>query len=419
MKIIGQLLISLVGAVTALGLAIAGCGTTNNYSNGGDPRVSDLGESCTRTADCKSGLVCAANVCLMTAMTSSDASTAGGEDGAMEAAIPSGPHLGLLRESCQKSSDCQAPLECIGNECSIVSYGLTSTGKSCSGECNTVADCCELPVNFTASLSYWYSSSGADAGLATYHPSVLLSNTRCQDLLTFLGGDTTECSKTTFSSTQLGLAQGCFLYATYCQCAASTWTCTNNQCSYSTPCEVPAIGSFTSSQCPAQSRSRTGLSTTCTVVAPATSGTCQAGCTTAADCIGKIPATTSHACSGTDAGTNTNCTCYQSACYFACTKDIDCAGGSMCDATTHLCKAAGCTMNSDCVRSLNNPRGQCVAGACALTCTKDIECSPPATICSSGVCKTSGCNSDTDCTGAQHLFCVTASSTPYSSAVTN
>jgi hypothetical protein len=419
MKISRQLLISLVGAVMAAGMAIAGCGTTNNYNGPGDVRASELGESCTRTADCKSGLVCGANVCLTAASTSIDASTTGGEDGGTEAAAPPGPHLGLLRESCQKSSDCQAPLECVNNECSIVSYGLTSTGKSCAGECNTAADCCQLPVNLTASLSYWYSSAGADAGLTTYHPAVFLSNTRCQDLLAYLGGDTMECGKTTFAGTQPGLAQACFLYATYCQCAASTWTCTNNQCAYAAPCEVPAIGSLTSSQCPAQTRTKTGLSTTCSVVAPATTGTCLAGCATASDCIGKVPAMTSHLCSGTDAGTNTNCTCYQSACYFACTRDIDCAGGSTCDATTHLCKAAGCTTNSDCVRSLNNPRGQCVAGVCALTCSTDIECTPPATICSGGFCKASGCNSDTDCTGAQHLFCVTATSTTYTSAITN
>src|ERR1035438_10391710 len=118
------------------------------------------------------------------------------------------------------------------------------------------------------------------------------------------------------------------------------------------------------------------------------------------------------------AGTG-DCTCYQSACYFKCTKDIDCASGSTCDTTTSLCKKSGCTTAGDCVQSTGNPLAQCNAGACQIACTNDVECAPPSTICASGFCKAAGCSSDANCTSSTHLFCVTATSTTYTSAVTN
>ena len=62
MKIVGRLLISLAGALAAASVAVVGCGTTNNINAGGG--TSALGESCTRTFDCKTGLVCEQNVCL-------------------------------------------------------------------------------------------------------------------------------------------------------------------------------------------------------------------------------------------------------------------------------------------------------------------------------------------------------------------
>lgn len=407
MKTAASLFVSLVSAAAAVGIAVVGCGTTNNIDTGGG--TSEVGESCTRTFDCKKGLVCEGNVCFPGANPGDGGAGDGGEGG-----VAIGPHLGLLNHACQTSSDCQSPLACLGGSCSIVDYMLTSTGKSCSGECNTVDDCCELPVNFSLFLSSWDSAAG-DGGYA-FHPGLSANNVRCEDILAFLGGSTAACSDPT-ATVYNGVSEGCFFYDTYCKCAPNTWSCTNNTCAYTTPCTV---SSTSIGGCPSETRAARGLSSTCSIVGGATTGTCQAGCATAADCSGKFPSGTGHACSAADAG-SPNCTCYQSACYFKCSRDVDCASGSTCDPATSLCKASGCTTDANCIQASGNPRGKCVSGACQTQCANDTECNPPSSICSSGFCKASGCSSDPDCalSGNTHLFCVTAAPTAYTSAVTN
>jgi hypothetical protein len=436
MKIVGRLLISLVGALAVAGAAVAGCSTTNNLNNG--QGTSGLGETCTRSFDCKTGLVCEQNVCLASAATTTPDGGVlpTGDSGTV---TPPGPHLGLLNESCQTSADCQSPFECIGQQCSVVSYGLTATGKSCA-ECKTAADCCELPVNVylttNAYLNPWYAAD-ADSGLLVAHgangstgnsaTSLLTENLRCQDLLAFVGGDATICANAaSFTLNQETLASACFLYNTYCgSCGANgPWTCTaGGQCSYSASCT--AVGTAVTelaNACPTASRLRSGFTTTCSSPDGGAGGTCTAGCAVDSDCAGKTPSDSTHACSSSDAGTPT-CTCYAgtSQCYFKCASDLDCAAGKACDAATHLCKTEGCTTDADCVQSLRNPMGKCTTGACTVACTKDTDCSPPSSICSAGSCLASGCTSDIDCTGYNaHAFCVTApGGTTYSSAVTN
>src|SRR5882672_6120868 len=165
MKIVGRILISLAGALAIVGAAVVGCSTTNNLNSGGG--TSDIGETCTRTFDCKSGLVCEQNVCLKAAPTTT---ADGGVLPVNDSGTP-GPHLGLLNESCQTSADCQSPFECINQSCTIVSYGLTVTGNTCQ-ECKTPADCCELPVGVGLTpgfyLSQWYTQS-VDGGVYTEH----------------------------------------------------------------------------------------------------------------------------------------------------------------------------------------------------------------------------------------------------------
>jgi hypothetical protein len=420
MKIVGRFLISLVGALAVAGAAVVGCSTTNNLNNG--QGTSGPGETCTRSFDCKTGYICEQNICLAAAPTTT-------VDGGVLPTGDSGPamtapHLGLLNESCQVSSDCQSPLECLGQRCSVVNYGLTATGKSCAGECNTPADCCELPVGFDPFLGEW-EAQPVDGGPFVFHPGLSTSNVRCEDLLGFIGGDATICSNpANFNVDTETLAEGCFLYNTYCgSCGASgPWACTNNQCVYTAACTQAGTVAALASTCPSETRTGRGLSTTCTVAAGATMGSCQAGCAADADCAGKVPTGSNHTCSAADAGAGgTNCTCYQSSCYFKCAGDLDCASGNTCDGATHLCKAAGCMADADCVQSLGNPRAKCVTNACQVACDNDSNCGPPATICSNGFCKASGCTSDSDCpaSGGAHEFCVTATATTYTGAITN
>ncbi len=419
MKIVGRVLISLAGTVALISAAIVGCSTTNNLDTGRG--TSGQGETCTRTFDCKDGFVCQQGVCFATAGSVSDGGVLG--DGGDGSVVTTGPHLGELRESCQTSRDCESPLECIGQECSVVNYGLTATGKVC-GECNTPADCCELPVGFSAGfLEYEVLSDGGFVNYVTLNQSSL----RCEDLLKFIGGDATVCSNAaTLPSYQQDLATGCFYYNTYCgSCGANgPWQCTNNSCVYTAPCT--SIGTVTAQavgSCPTETRLGHGLgSGTCNPTDGGVSGACAAGCSTATDCDGKIPTGTNHACSASDAGGGGNCTCNAGACYFSCKSDLDCAAGKTCDTTVHLCKTGGCTADADCIQSLGNPRAKCTMNTCSVACTKDTECNPPSSICSAGTCQAAGCTSDVDCTGGgAHSFCVAApmNTTQYSGAITN
>ena len=246
MKIVGRILLSLAGALALAGAAVAGCSTTNNLNNGGG--TSDIGETCTRTFDCKSGLVCEQNVCLKAAPTTAPD---GGALPTLDSGPAPGPHLGLLNESCQTSADCQSPFECIDLSCSVVSYGLTATGNTCQ-ECKTAADCCELPVGVSLTpgtyLDQWYTLA-VDGGVYTAHgangvtgvgaQALYTVSARCQDLLSFMGGDATICNDSAnFTVNETGLASACFLYHAYCgSCAASPpWACNSGQCSYTAPC---------------------------------------------------------------------------------------------------------------------------------------------------------------------------------------
>jgi hypothetical protein len=383
--------------------------------------TSGLGESCTRTFDCKSGYACEENVCLPIAVATGDAGIGDGGEGGV--GIPSGPHLGLLHESCQRSSDCQSPLECVGEQCTIVNYGLTATGKSCSGECLTATDCCEPPTNLDPGLGEWL-GVGPDGGTVA-HFAPTNGIVRCTDLLTYIGGDPGICGNVAaavanaFYVTDLGTA--CFDYKTYCQCAPNTWTCTAaNTCAYQAPCDT----SSPLTACPGTSRTGLPLNPRCNVVAGTTAGTCTAGCATDSDCANKFISSSDQYCSAADAGGGASCTCYQSSCYFKCAKDLDCAQGSTCDPTTSLCKASSsCTTDSDCVQTTRSAQGKCQMGTCALSCTDDNQCGAPPNICSNGLCATAGCSSDADCpaTGGPREFCVptpTGAAT-YSSSITN
>jgi hypothetical protein len=400
--------------VASVGVAgFAGCGTTtnNNLNTGGG--TSGEGESCTRTFDCKTGLACLQNFCVAEAVQVTDGGVEGGEGGTV--VIQTGPHLGGLNESCQVSADCASPLACLGNSCQPASYNLTATGKSCTGECNAPADCCELPTNFNA--DFFTSDTVVDGGFVEHVLPNSSAALRCEDIRSYIV-DLSYCSPA-YTLNNTYLAKACFDYNTFCQCAANTWACTNSQCVFGAPCSNTPN---TLTACPTETRGGRGLGSLCNVPGASTTGTCSTGCSVASDCNNKsIPTgNTSHTCLVAEGGAG-DCTCYQSTCYFKCTKDIDCASGSTCDATTSLCKKSGCATNADCIQSLGNAEAQCVTGVCQLGCKTDVECNPPSTVCSNGVCTAAGCSSDANCTSTNHMFCVTAptTSSPYSSAVTN
>jgi hypothetical protein len=419
MNIRGRAVLSFGGLSLTVGALLVACGSSSSSS--APPGESGPGQSCTQTSDCKSGqnLECLSNVCIVAATTTSptsDASAAAGDAGDAAVSAATGPHLGLVGEACQTTKDCSTGLDCVASEfgtvCEAVSYGLTPTGNTCSGECSTATDCCELPLDIE--LAYLTDASAFAQDVAVHS---------CQDVLTALGGSANVCTNGAVLNTYQKTA--CFYYETYCNCAAGTWACsTNHQCQYAAPCTEVAVNTL--GGCPSQNRVGASGESTCTIPTGTSQGSClpSNSCTATSDCNGKAVADVDGAtCADND------CTCYQSGCYLTCQGNLDCAAGSTCDTATSLCKTAGCTTSADCVTTTNNTTAQCLSGACKIPCSTDYQCNGGATgsapttfngqICSSGYCTPLGCSSNSDCSsGDVQLFCVTPPATGEHSAIT-
>jgi hypothetical protein len=416
----------LAGAAVALGVSIGGCSSSSNNSSSGP--LSAAGESCSRTADCGSGLVCVENTCVAKGTTTiNDAGVVIGADGGV-VVVDSGtvvpeaapPRLSAIGESCLTAADCAQGLTCIpsspyggGGICDVSSFGLTPTGKSCTGECNAPADCCELPLNSSVN------------GTPVHN---------CQDILTVvLNNDTSACAASPAPASSIGV--GCFLYSTYCaQNCSTNWSCTANQCSYKGTCSNSGVAF---NGCPAVTRTGHGLPSTCntqsnTCAAPTTVGVCNAD----TDCEGKATNDTGITCHGN------NCTCFKQGCYVKCGSDLDCHTGYSCNTTTKLCtENAACSTDADCALSTNVSNAKCSMGTCKVPCTNDHQCSGSGQVnnnylsgfggqvCGSdGFCAELGCSSDADCQnagtpGTVHFLCVTPTTTPavpgVQSAITN
>jgi hypothetical protein len=426
-------LATLAAAVAALGVSIAACSTTNNNAV---EHSSALGESCLTTADCSSG-VCVANTCVAAASaeggmgTSSGGSDSGGTSSGMAsssggsssgAVVPEAapPHLGVRGDVCSSTSDCGPSLDCIYTGagvgiCDLATYnlGAAATGKTCTGECNTAADCCDLPVDVVI-------------GGTEYH--------HCNDIKNQVIG-AANCP-TAPDATALGV--GCFYYNTYCGTCGSAWACTASQCIYNATCTAsgPGIGG-----CPDETRTGRFLSSTCSTTGVC-GGTGAGTCMASSDCAGRayvaFPGEVSGTCRAPGATGTNDCVCQAGSCYLGCSKDLDCATGYTCDTTTSLCKVAGsCQTDAQCAVSQGNILSKCVSGSCTRPCQTDHDCSRfsgvvgtfSGSVCNSGTCQVLGCTMDSDCnitsasnpTGV-HLFCTgpaTAAAAPEVSAITN
>jgi hypothetical protein len=330
--------------------------------------------------------------------TSPDSSTTP-DSGAAETGTVVAASAGQVGDACQRTSDCAAGLECVAptasvlGTCDLVSYGLTPTGKSCTGECETAADCCELP---------------AGNALGEF----------CQVIANQLASVTDCAAAGGPPSSEFEL---CFDYVTYCgsaagkQCAAGTWACSNYRCTYSGTC-TPGTAEDTWGGCPSKSRAGTLAATTCNSGGKCATSTVEA-CQTSSDCIG-APA----ACV-----TATDCTCRAGTCYVKCKATVDCPTNYTCDANTSLCSETGCSSDGECATASGDVREMCVSGACILPCATDHDCSPSGattgkfngSVCVSGACQPVGCSSDADCAdvgSGPQMFCVTP---PAASAVTS
>jgi hypothetical protein len=354
------------------------------------------GESCTRRADCEAGLSCILQTC--TAGATAPTGTDGG-------AVPPVSALGTRGESCQSVRDCAENLTCVprqffgsgvgGGVCDLDEYGLEPTGKVCGAECAKPDDCCELPPGTTITQD-------------PLDPPVAVSS--CKDIVeVLLDGDASICNTTPPPTKD----PACFYYKAYCDCAASTWSCTDNKCVYAAKCDHDKN---VFKGCPTQTR--TG-GPTASPLCDTTANRCQlsaSGCTTDASCetLGVFD-------DATDTCQKGECTCLEKKCYRKCDEDLDCAQRYTCDTTKKVCAPAGaCSQNSECATTLRDVRAECQAGTCVLPCANDHECSGSglasgggafnSSVCSKkGICEVLGCASDDECAAASGVrtFCTT------------
>jgi hypothetical protein len=319
------------------------------------------GESCTKRADCEDGLGCFNQRCVEDA-------GAGGEGPGV------GVELGGPGETCGLSSDCEEGLSCvpqtegpillqaIGSNsvgvCTAVDTGLEPSGNVCGHECAEAGDCCELPILYHQPYD------------VTFYPYGTGANS-CAQLTELLTG--VNCNGAALAP---AVAARCFAQATFCECAADTWACTNGACVYEEACTTTALEAPAQpGGCPALSRSGRNLVTTCN----ADTGTCSLaaaeGCTNDASCVGEYVADSLL----TDICVANECVCYQETkqCYRACSADLDCRAGRVCDLDTFVCvPAPACTENVECVAQFGDFRYQCIQGACAFLCDNDLDCNP-------------------------------------------
>lgn len=418
----------LAGAAMAIGVSLGGCS-----SSSGSPVAvpSAAGESCARTADCGSGLVCIGDTCVAkgTTLDAGGSMTTVTPDSGAAAAMDAGtpvpeaapPRLGSIGESCLTQADCTQGLACVpfspyggGGVCDLGSYGLTPSGKTCSGECNAATDCCQLPLNTTVGAT---------------------SVKNCQDILTLvLSNDAAVCTASPAPAASSAVGVGCFLYATYCSATCANWSCTSNQCVYNAGCQNSGVEL---NGCPSVTRTGRSLNAP---VCDTTAHTCKPTptlgvCNMDSDCDGKGTNDAAGTCRGGD------CTCYQQGCYFSCTSDLNCHQGYSCNAATKLCTLnAKCSLDADCAASTEVANAKCSMGACKVPCTDDHQCGGSGAFTSpylsafggevcgaDGFCDPIGCQGDSDCQNsasnpggnAVHLFCATPPVSPATTVVTS
>jgi len=436
---------SLIGMTTMAVALLVGCGDDDNK-----PVTSQMGQSCTRTADCDPGLSCIGNVCYKGAPPASGGSGGGptleppplGTEGQSctsrldckagldcfdnrcsapasgdAGATGSGPQLGVRGESCRVNSDCDKGLVCIATTvvgtgiCDLADFGVKPTGLTCSGECLEASDCCQLPM--------------------ALHTTSIRS---CEDIADFITTSKIDCD----APADAAAGKLCFQQWAYCDCkdkGKDTWSCdeTTHACHYEGDCEATA-GLDAPSGCPSKSRLYDISARSCNPDTKACTGAASKGCTNDKSCEGKqvVDSTVDDLC------TVGECTCYSGnkQCYRKCARDIDCGTGQVCDTKDKVCKPdAACVSDSQCAIANRNVAFKCNVGTCAQACVTDRDCSPSGVsgtftgrVCGADAfcaAVTQDCNQDSQCMpltpGGLKPFCVepVPAGSGVASAITN
>lgn len=400
-----RLLVATAGVVLALGCSGGG---TKESDDGGVVKLSQLGESCGRSADCAGDLICLGQQCAAAGTTTTP---------------PAAPKVSGRGESCASSVDCGTGLVCwpikdqssttFTGRCDFSSFGVTATGKTCSAECLTNADCLEIPIPDQPGTL-------PDGGSTVYRS--------CQDLTKAIGGD--SCAEA--GSTR---QRECFLFRTYCDSVNNPWTCTSGACVFSGTCSGGKSGEVIGG-CPSYTRTGTALAVTTCNSAGKCAASSVAGCTSDPSCDGKPVADEPD----TDTCSSGECVCHAASggCYRRCKNNLECEKGYVCSTASYCVPADSCDTDAFCALATGRASAKCVTGRCKVPCAIDLQCSASGLslggtpfvgeVCHAGYCESVGCSSDAECAVSSagrlvRTFCVTppaasTTATPHS-AITN
>jgi len=463
-------LFSIFGLALSLSAALVACsGDDDDDSKASSGTPSALGESCARTADCASGLVCLDNRCEKkgssasggnagegtggsTGGTKSSGGTGGGTGGSTggttagsagkAGSAGSGtvttppPVLGGEGESCTKAADCKTDLHCFNQRCEAIesngaggeaggtsnpppSVRLGQQGETCTLSSDCVVGLACLPTQIGGGLGAIGVCSVTSAGIQPTgkdcHAECVTAADCCElppsILNQFSVGSCTDIANDLdgIDCTDPGsFAVECFLQATYCQCAKNTWDCTDaGQCVYTASCTDDG---WATGGCPSKTRSDVSTPT----ILCNTDGKCAPDpttpvCTKDADCLNKPVHDIADTC------TDGECACYkpEGNCYRKCGNDLDCAPGNVCNAKLLLCEPATvCSDDLTCQTRNHNINSVCVDGGCQTKCVTDLDCNALtggslARVCGSDhTCKALGCSSNDECSlNGVHMFC--------------
>jgi hypothetical protein len=271
-----------------------------------------VGETCAARADCEPGLACIDMVCTPGNQVATDAGT----DGTI---IPKGPG-GRQGESCLSSSDCASPLVCVSAKCAMGDFTVAPSGKECLVvQCDTAMDCCPKP-NVLCQQWKMQCEADRDAGAAA-----------CAQYNSPLNN---------------------------CVCDVSTWKCDKYKCLARIPCDSEID---------------------CSVSYTCYNGEC-VNCVTDADCL------TGQACS-------------KNTCTTRCESSSQCPALHSCE--NSACVKTGCNDDRECIALEKDALAICQEGKCFKPCQRDIECSAPSPYlfkaCVEGYCKDVGCKTDEEC----------------------
>jgi len=307
-------------------------------------------------------------------------------------------NLSQLGESCERTADCADSLACYGGACRPSDAKITPNSKVCKViQCEAAADCCTTSFTPSASCATAQSLCAQDAtNYASYCKTAAgptctcnesqwdCTNNLCKSIQ--CSADADCCSTFTASSSCTTYADYCAqdatTYASYCtlangptcKCDVTARKCNNNQCT-------------TVQKCTTKSDCLTGLADVCS------EGVC-VQCAVDTDC-GSTQKCIGNTCVSPQCLTDIDCPAFSKCESDNTCKAVGCASDRECIAYTSnflaVCNKSG-TPVPTCEVSCQND-AQCSSGTTTTTTTTGKKLS----VCVSGKCQNPGCETDEEC----------------------